>query len=257
MKVVTLWRYPVKSMQGETVEAVDIGMNGVERDRSWGVVDRETGKVLSAKRWPLLLHATAKIAGDDVCITLPDGVTITAGDSSADAALSAWLERDVFLAPPPEDAGVPYELTTDPTDDASDVWDFATPPGSFVDLAAVHLLTTASLAAATHAYPEGNWAVHRFRPTALVEADGSGYLEDAWIGGIVRLGSAVVEPFMATPRCAMPTRAQPAHGLARDTGIAATVRDEHANNLGVYASVRRPGPVAVGDPVDAGPAPST
>jgi uncharacterized protein YcbX len=51
----------------------------------------------------------------------------------------------------------------------------------------------------------------------------------------------------------MPTRAQPAHDLARDTGIAATVRDEHANNLGVYAAVRRPGRIAVGDPVEAGP----
>ena len=45
----------------------------------------------------------------------------------------------------------------------------------------------------------------------------------------------------------MPGRAQPA--LARDKKILTTLRDEHQNNLGIYATVATPGPVTVGDPV--------
>ena len=181
-------------------------------------------------------------------VTLPDGSEHTAGDPSADEALSAWLGRDVCLSRPPE-GGLPYELTMDPTDDDSEVWEFATPPASFVDLAAAHLLTDASLEAARRKYPGGDWDVRRFRPTLLISATGStaGFEEDAWVGREVACGEVVFGPFMPTPRCAMPTRAQP--GLARDTAISRSLTDHHANALGVYASVVRGGCVRIGDRV--------
>jgi hypothetical protein len=246
-----LWRYPVKSLQGTPVDRVDIGTAGVDGDRQWGIVDVETGKVLSAKRWPALLEASAALDGssDGVVITLPDGTTLASNDPATDKALSAWLDHDVRLTRPDADAGTPYELTMDPTDDSSEPWDFATPAGSFADLAAVHVLTTASLAAIGASYPEGQWDVHRFRPTALVDTgEATGFVEDEWVGGQVHLGGAVIDVFMPTPRCAMPGRAQPPHGLDRDKAILTTLRDNHRNNLGIYAAVAVPGPVAVGDP---------
>jgi MOSC domain-containing protein len=250
--VAGLWRYPVKSLQGAAVDQIDLGAIGVEGDRQWGIVDVATGKVLSAKRWPALLEASATLDddGDGVTVTLPDGAAWRSGDPATDQALSAWLDRDVRLDHADAAAGTPYELTMDPADDDSEPWDFATPPGSFADLAAVHLLTTASLAEITDRHPGGQWDVHRFRPTALVDtASGTGFVEDGWIGGQVRLGDAVVDVFMATPRCAMPGRAQPSRGVVRDLSIVRTVRDHHDNNLGVYGAVTVPGPVAVGDPV--------
>ena len=248
-RVAGLWRYPVKSMQGDAVDRLDVEVDGVRGDRAWGVVDVEAGKVLSGKRWPALLEAAATTRSDGtVVITLPDGTEMDAGDPATDRALSAWLDRDVRLVPPAEEA-TPYELTMDTTDDSSEVWDFATPPGSFVDLAPLHVLTTASLEAARASHPDGQWDVHRFRPGVLVETDEGGFAEDTWIGANVRLGDVVVQPFMPTPRCAMPGRAQPAHGLDRDADVLRTLQRVHDNNLGVYASVARPGPVTLGDPV--------
>jgi len=185
-----------------------------------------------------------------VVIELPDGTTVRSDDPATDKALSAWLDHEVRLTRPDPAAGTPYELTMDPTDDASEPWDFATPPGSFVDVCAVHLLTTASLDAIRATYPEGQWDVHRFRPTVLVDTGSeAGFVEDAWVGGQVQVGQAVIDVFMATPRCAMPGRAQPAHDLARDKAILATLRDEHENNLGIYATVSSAGTVTLGDPV--------
>ena len=54
-----LWRYPVKSLQGSPVERIELRRPGVEGDRQWGIVDAATGKVLTAKRWPALLEASA------------------------------------------------------------------------------------------------------------------------------------------------------------------------------------------------------
>jgi uncharacterized protein YcbX len=249
--VAGLWRYPVKSLQGAPVEHVDLGATGVDGDRQWGIVDVAKDKVLTAKRWPLLLEASASLdGGGGVIVTLPDGATWPSGDPATDEALSAWLDQDVRLEHADATAGTPYELTMDPADDESEPWDFATPPGSFADLAAVHLLTSASLTTISSGHPDAQWDVHRFRPTALIDTgSASGFVEDEWIGSQVRMGDAAVDVFMATPRCAMPGRAQPSQGLVRDLSVVRAVRDAHANNLGVYAAVAVPGPVAVGDPV--------
>src|SRR4029450_860203 len=107
---------------------------GAVDDRTWGIVDQATGKVLTAKRWGVLLEASARLeaAGEGV-LRLPDGREHAAGDPGTDEALSAWLGRDVRLSRPPE-SGLPYELTMDPTDDESEGGEVATPPASFVDL---------------------------------------------------------------------------------------------------------------------------
>ena len=245
MVVTQLWRYPVKSMQGTPVDALTIGERGVDGDRMWGVVDPAAGKVLSAKRWPALLLASAAI-GDDgaVTITLPDGATLAAGDPATDAAVSAWLDHEVRVQQPPSGDGLPFENQVDATDDGSDTYEWPGPAGGpFVDLAPVHLLTTASLGAA-------GTDVRRFRPNVLVEVDGDGFVEDDWVGTTVRVGEVVVSPFMRTGRCTMVTKPQP--GLERDLGVAKALNAAHGLDLGVYCGVERPGVVRVGDPVDVG-----
>jgi hypothetical protein len=57
-----VWRYPVKSMLGEELDAVDLSEGGVVGDRAYALRDRETGKVASAKHpklWPNLLACRA------------------------------------------------------------------------------------------------------------------------------------------------------------------------------------------------------
>jgi uncharacterized protein YcbX len=247
-----LWHFPVKSMQGSPVDVLDFESGGAVGDRRWAVVDPAAGRVLSAKRWADLLQATGAVAADGtVTVTLPDGTTHAAGDPATDAALSSWLDHDVRLQQPPSGESLPYELHTEAWDDASPTWEFAGPPGGpFVDVAAAHVLTGASLRAAAALHPEGRWEVRRFRPNALLDVDGDGFVEDAWIGQRIGLGAVVVEPFMPTVRCSMTTRAQP--GLPRDADIARTLNREHGLNLGLYCTVATPGTVRVGDPVTVG-----
>ena len=249
--VAQLWQFPVKSMQGSQVEQLTFDDKGAVGDRGWAVVDPAAGKVLSAKRWAALLLARAAIDGDTVTVTLPDGATHEAGDPATDAALSAWLDHDVRLQQPPSGDGLPFDLHTEAWDDSSELWQFPGPPGGpFVDLAAAHVLTTASLRAAAGLHPEGTWDVRRFRPNALLDVEGDDFVEDAWVGTPVALGAVVVDPFMPTVRCSMTTRAQP--GLERDADIARTLNREHGLNLGLYCAISTPGTVAVGDPVVVG-----
>lgn len=245
--VAQLWRYPVKSFQGEQVEVLDLAPGGAVGDRSLAVVDPAARKVLSAKRHPDLLAASARHEGGQVVLTLPDGSEHRADEPGVHSALSAWLGRQVRLEPPPAADVYPMEMYSGMSDEDTPLFDWPGPPGSWNDLADAHWLSTASLAAIGHHHPGGDWDVRRFRPTALIESLGDGYPEDSW--SVVELGSVTSEVLMPTPRCSMPPRAQP--GLDRDKAIGTTIRDHHDNNLGVYAAISSGGTVRVGDSVHA------
>jgi hypothetical protein len=247
-RVAGLWRHPVKSMQGEAIEAAELGASGLPFDRRWGVVDVETGKVLSAKREGRLLMAAARLVGDSPEVRLPEAEWMPVGKAALDDDLSAWLGRPVTLeaADAAEPAG--YQMNVDATDDTSPIVDLPCPPGTFFDALPVHLLSTASLRTMQSHHGDGEWDVRRFRPTVLLDVDAAdGCPEDAWIGSAVQVGEAEVTVVAPTVRCVMTTRAQP--GLDRDLGIVKAVNREHESNLGIYAVVSRPGRVAVGDAV--------
>jgi uncharacterized protein YcbX len=65
MRVTRLWRYPVKSMQGEPLREAIVGERGIEGDRQWALVALGTGKALTARREPQLLYASARLVGLD------------------------------------------------------------------------------------------------------------------------------------------------------------------------------------------------
>lgn len=241
--VAQLWRYPVKSFQGEQVEELELGPGGARGDRTLAVVDPAARKVLSGKRYPALLMASARVDGDDVVLTLPDGTSHHAADPAVHAALSSWLDQDVRLEAPPSDEVFPMEMHTGMSDETTPIFDWPGPQGTWLDLADAHWLTTASLAAAAALHPDGAWDVRRFRPTALIEPTEDGWAEDGW--SVVKVGAVGSEVVMATPRCTMPSRAQP--GLEVDKAIGTTIRDRHDNNLGLYATITRGGVVRLGD----------
>src|SRR5436305_6594353 len=107
--VVSLWRYPVKSMMGEELNASNVTDRGMLGDRSLALVDTETGKVVSAKnpkRWPTMFDCRAVFTTPPelgkplppVRVTLPDGVTVTSDDTGFAEFMSATLGRPVTLA---------------------------------------------------------------------------------------------------------------------------------------------------------------
>ncbi len=245
--VVEVWRYPVKSFQGERVDSLDLAPGGAAGDRRLAVVDPAARKVLSAKRYADLVMASARVDGTRVVLTLPDGSEHAADHPAVHSALSDWLGLEVRLEAPPADGVFPMEMYTGMSDEDSPVFDWPGPPGTWLDLADAHWLTTASLAAIAAEHPDGEWDVRRFRPTALIETPASGFVEETWT--MIDVGSVGSEVVMLTPRCSMPSRAQP--GLGRDKAIGTTIRDANSNNLGVYASIARSGRVQVGDSVHA------
>lgn len=108
MVVTEIWRYPVKSMAGERLTTAAVGEYGIAGDRGWGVLDRSTGMVLTARRAPLLLFATARVdAAGDVVIVLPDDAEVRMG-ANGDQTLGGWLGLDVQLCVAGE-AGGTYE----------------------------------------------------------------------------------------------------------------------------------------------------
>ena len=134
MSVSALYRYPVKSMQGERLDAATVGPFGILGDRQWGLVDLDTGLMLTARREPQLLFAHARLdeATSQVRIELPDGSV-----AADDAALSAWLGRPIELRRRIPTTDVNYEIAlADEDDDVGDTapWvQWTGPRGSFHD----------------------------------------------------------------------------------------------------------------------------
>ena len=166
-----------------------------------------------------------------------------------DGPAGTWGSRrlPVRLAAPPTDGVFPMEMHSGMSDEDTPLFDWPGPAGTWLDLADAHWLTTASLVAAAELHPDGDWDVRRFRPTALIETSRDGFAEDGW--STVDAGEVGSTVLMPTPRCTMPSRAQP--GLPVDKAIGTTIRDQHQNNLGLYASVARAGTIRTGDIVNA------
>ena len=257
--VAALWRFPVKSFQGFPTDSLAFGPRGVRGDRRYALVDRATDRTLSAKsQADLLLASATEMADGGVLLTLPDTRTIRADDPEIDNVLAAWIGRPVTLAEADtgdepltyDDRSRSYEMTFDPEHDEAERVPIPSPAGTFLDLAAVHVLTTGSIARCREAQPDTEWDIRRFRPNVLVDLDTEGFPEDSWVGRRIRIGAAVISVDQRTVRCAMPLRAQP-DGLDRDVEVFRTMNAVHANHLGVYCSVVDPGPVNIGDPVEA------
>ncbi|MDP9070705.1 MAG: MOSC domain-containing protein [Actinomycetota bacterium] len=250
MHVAAVWRYPVKSMQGERVEVASLSPLGVAGDRAYAVRDLLTGKLLSAKREPRLLEARALRAGVELVLRLPNGETVLGAGMGVGPALSAWLGRPVRLdaVSPGQRAAFDADADADAEDGEGGTVELHTPEGSFVDAAPVHLLTTASLAAMAVLHPGEQWDARRFRPNLVVETDEVGFVEDAWLGRVVRAGGAELEVVAPTHRCVMVTRAQPG-GLDHQPEVLRALARDRGADLGVYARVRAPGVVRRGDEV--------
>ena len=234
MRVLELWRYPVKSLQGERLTEAPIDTLGIAGDRRWALFDRDTGLGLTARRVPELLFGSARIRGDgSVEVVLPDG-TVTADDE----VLSGWLGRRVELRAADErsEAAPTYETPAD--EDVPDPtewlqWEGA--PGPFHDSPRIRLslVSTGTL---------GTWDRRRFRANVVLDGEG----EDGLRGVEADLGGVRLRFGLPNARCVMPTRPQPG-GIARDTSVLKTIHRERDGYLAVRAAVLGSGVVRTGD----------
>lgn len=231
MRVLEIWRYPVKSLQGERLESAEVGPQGLVGDRGFAIFDAGTGFGLTARRQPQLLFAAARARADGtVEITLPDGSV-----AEDDAALSSWLERPVVLRSTEEVRDRRFENPVDFENEAGEWQPFAGSNGAFHDSgqANVSLVSTATI---------GGWDRRRFRSNLLLDGDG----EDALVGSVIRVGSSELDVGKRIERCVMTTRPQPG-GIEKDLDVLRTIHRERGGDLAVGAVVVQPGSLAVGD----------
>lgn len=219
----------------------------------------------------------------EIEITFPDGAVISSRDDGVHAKLSELADRDVELTalPPAEDTSLHKLTQAERADTMSPTWlrsafgvtddeklpdlsmvrvsdlvnfaRYSTPPGMFVDLAPVHVLSQTSLAT-IGAEIGTELDVRRFRPNVLLalENPDDGLPESHWTGANLTLGDVVLDVMMPTVRCVVPSRAQPGFEVDRRITKAVAVRAERC--LGVYCWVKSGGTVRVGDQIDVRPA---
>jgi uncharacterized protein len=254
MGVLAIWRYPVKAMLGELLDAVAIGPRGCEGDRRWVAVDATTGQRIANKRGPtdprLRACRAEQLDGSDehppLRITLPDGSSLEGAE--IEAALCELLGR-----------GVRLERSDAPADGR-----FGT-TGAYHDLAPIHLVTTGTLAHLRAVAPDSDWDVRRFRPNLVLDGgpEDASFAEDALVGASLRASSGLeLTVGLPTPRCVVPTRAQ--DGLPADPAILRTLVQRHRIGLGpfgrhgcagAYAEVASAGRLRTGERFEVRPGP--
>ena len=224
-----LFRYPVKSMRGELLEAADLGWRGLDGDRRLAlrrIDDRGGFPWLTATKLPeLVLFAPRRSEGDlPTHLRTPEGTELDVFGEEL-AALIGRLH------------GSPVEMTH-------------LNRGIF-DEATVSVITPATVTEVGKLAAEPP-DVRRFRPNIVIASDRSiPFEEDEWVGGIFSFGDAsdgaAVGVTMRDERCSMvnldPDSARPAPEMLRKI---VRTRD---NKAGVYGTVMRCGRVAVGQPV--------
>lgn len=259
--VVSIWRYPVKSMLGEELNSSYVTERGLIGDRAYALIDQKTGKVASAKnpkKWGKLFDFRSVFIDPPqvvenippVRITFPDGTHIFSDQDNIDYTLSKVLDQDVRLMRASLE-GPSYEEYWPDIDGLAQrekVTDETMPSQTFFDLAVIHLLTTSTINRLRELYPEGRFEVRRFRPNIVMES-ASGekdFIENLWMGKEIMIGEDIVLRVTGPcTRCVMTTL--PQGDLPKDLGILRTIARYNKVNAGVYASVQRGGTIRRGD----------
>ena len=285
--LLTISRFPVKSMQGESLQQADVDEGGVLGDRVYALVDTETGKVVTAKSvrlFPDLLRCSATYVEPPqadsepppVRIALPDGTSVVSGSGQTDGARSAYFRRDVTLvrAAPENFTLDQYHPDVEGADPESRRDTFVeqklgsalfaqlgmpspVPVGKLLDMFPVSVLTTSTLDRLRELDVQTTFAPRRFRMNAVVKTSGARFIENDWIDRELTIGNVVrLHVAMPDPRCVMTTLTQ--RDLPQETEVLRTLarhnRVEIAPGVrfpcaGVYAAVAAGGSFAVGDDV--------
>src|SRR3569832_2235662 len=276
--VAALWRFPVKSMGGEQLDRVEVSAGGVIGDRAYGLIDKDTGRVASAKSvklFPNLLDCKATFVEEPrtggelpaVQILLPDGATVRSDSSDVDQVLSAYFKRNVTLqrAAPDDftiDSYEPDKGTAVAQKLGSALFaeigvESPVLAGSFFDLFPLSLMTSSTLARLDELRPQSEFDQRRFRMNVIVNTEQAGFVENGWISRSLGLGErARINVPVPDPRCVMLTLAQ--DGLPKDTDILRTLAGHNKVQVatlgfllcvGVFVVVVALGSVRIGDRV--------
>lgn len=224
MRITQLRRHPVKAMAGEVLDTAEVDRRGLVGDRWYAVVDGD-GRLATGKdsrrfrRHDAVFDHAAATTADGVRVTGPRG-TWTVGDPALDDAIGALMGTPVRVV---AESDVPHQ-----------------------DAAAVSLVGTATLDWCRE-HLDVDADVRRLR-TNLVVATEEPFVEEGWAGAVLRVGEVELHVVERTVRCRMVDVAQ--DGLPAEPGFLEALGRERDASLGVYAEVRTPGTIHLGDRVE-------
>ncbi|WP_156188287.1 MOSC domain-containing protein [Arsenicicoccus sp. oral taxon 190] len=216
-------------MGGESLGTVDVDARGLVLDRWYAVTDREgcfaSGKdTRRFRRRDAVFDYRAAVSESGVVVTGPEGSWLV-GDEDLDHHLSRRMGTPVMVLP---EADVPHQ-----------------------DMGAVSVVGTATLE-----WCRSRWDIdadpRRLRVNVLLETS-EPFVEETWAGREISLGSVTLVGAQRIPRCRMVDVAQ--DGAIPDGRWLKPLAAERDMFLAMYADVRTPGTVAVGDLVTVSPAP--
>ncbi len=277
--IAEIYRYPVKSMLGESLEVVMLGETGIPGDRAWAIRDEVRGGIQGGKKIAGLMSCAARYvewpgsgAAPAPEIELPNGDRFRANEPDAAKRIGEAVGRELTLWPilpaealdhyrrgVPDNPDLMQELRAifgrEPGEPLPDIGrfppeliEYGSPLGTYFDAFPLMLLSEQSLASLAAVAPDSRIDVRRFRPNLLIKTEGAErFPEQEWIGKRLRIGDARLAIRLECPRCVMTT-----HGFAdlpEDPGIMRKLVTEVEGNLGVYANIEAAGEVRRGDPI--------
>ncbi len=220
--------------------------------------------------------AARDLPDGQVEITLPDGSIVSTLDTDVDERVSAALDHPVRLErlhdaadldhyrrgapegdPLTEIRAVMGREGDEPLPDFSvfpaTIGEFESPPGTYYDAWPLLVMSRSALDAVAAAVPDSVVDVRRFRPSIVIDtgdddapAGTPGHPEFDWKGRTATIGTATIEFLDPCPRCVMVTR-EVDETIPADRAILRHIVRDLDQNVGVYASIRTPGVVRVGD----------
>jgi uncharacterized protein YcbX len=208
MRVAEIWRYPVKSLRGESLPEALVTREGIEGDRLVHA-RRASGRVFTARTHSRMLGLQGGLDADGVPTI--DGVRWD--DPAALAAIRSVTEPDAELA---FTGGVGPER---------------------FDVLPMSVATDGGVAAV---------GVDRRRFRANVYLDGvEGLAEREWVGRALRLGDAILGVHQVRGRCVMTTFDPDT--LEQDIGVLQKIYFELDGRTALDCHVVEPGRIRVGD----------
>lgn len=269
-KIEEILRYPVKSLGGEHLPNAQVTEEGIEGDRIFALKEIATDFIVSAKnprKWQETLQFKASLSNtQELRVQYGLEGALLTQKTAIEKAISEKTQHEVQLVTQSSQQGT-READRSPIDQLGSVINqeplaIAAKEGQFFDFAPLHILTTSSLQKMRQIYPEGDFAVPRFRPNLLIntgsEAD---FVENNWVGKQIKIGEAltikIVDP---CPRCVMTTLTQ--GDIAQDRKIIKSIVQANSAEsrtykpgtlfkgvLGVYGIIIKIGAIQLNDKV--------
>lgn len=224
-----IYRYPVKSFAGESLETCTMNTYGLYGDRFCAFVNETKegwDSFITARNIPKMLAYKAKFIDEEVSITSPSGCTFSWNEELLDE-IQSYSKKKIsmtnFKAPNPEN-----------------------PDLMSVDSASVLIITDSSLRKLEAAWGK-SLDKQRFRANLIVSIDENSFNESNWIGKKFLVGDTELQIESYCERCTIITIDPDT--LERDSSLLKIVNEQMNLRFGVYASVSKPGQVQVGQKV--------